>query len=55
MTINGLFGANISKATKFGPDVDKTLLDRFWVDAKKGIASRHLLDIRNIRIKQCNN
>ena len=34
--INGLFGANCSKATKFGPDVDKTLLDRFWVDAKKG-------------------
>ena len=24
----GLFGANCSKAIKFGPDVDKALLDR---------------------------
>ena len=39
--INGLFGANCSKATEFGPDVDRTLLDRFWVDAKKGIALCH--------------
>ena len=39
--INGLLGANCSKATKFGPDVDRTLIDRFWVDAKKGIALRH--------------
>ena len=39
--INGLFGANCSKAIKFGPDVDRTLLDRFRVDAKKGIALRH--------------
>ena len=34
--INGLFGANCSKAIKFGLDVDRTLLDRFRVDAKKG-------------------
>ena len=39
--INGLFGANSSKAIKFGPDVDRALLDRFKVDAKKGIALRH--------------
>ena len=39
--INGLFGANCSKAIKFGPDVDRTLLDRFRVDAKKGIGLRH--------------
>ena len=39
--INELFGANCSKATKFGPDVDRTLFDRFWVDAKKGISLRH--------------
>ena len=28
--INGLFWANCPKATKFGPDVDRTLPDRFW-------------------------
>ena len=38
--INALFGRNCSKATKFGPDVDRTLLDRFGVDAKKDIALR---------------
>ena len=36
-----LFGANCSKATKFGPDDDRILLDRFWVNAKRGIALRH--------------
>ena len=39
--INELFRANSSKATKFGPDVDITSLDRFWVDAKKDISLRH--------------
>ena len=39
--INGLFGANCSKAIKFGPDVDRALLGRFRVVAKKGIALRH--------------
>ena len=39
--INGPFGVNCSKAIKFGLDVDRTLLDRFSVDAKKGIALRH--------------
>ena len=34
-TITGLFGTNCSKATKFAPDVDRTLIDRFRVDAKK--------------------
>ena len=59
--INGQFGANCSKAIKFGPDVDRTLLDRFRVDAKKGFSLGHLnpkwppLDIRNIRIRQYNN
>ena len=38
--INRLFGANCSKATKFGPDVDRTLLDRFWVDASVGAKSK---------------
>ena len=33
--------ANCSKATKFGPDGDRALLDRFWVDTKKDIALRH--------------
>ena len=39
--INGQFGANCSKAIKFGPDVDRTLLDRFRVDAKKGFSLGH--------------
>ena len=39
--INGPFGANCSKAAKFGPDIDRTLLDRFWADPKKGISLRH--------------
>ena len=41
--INGLFGANCSKATKFGPDVDRTLLDRFRVNDKKSF-SKVLID-----------
>ena len=39
--INGLFGVNCSKAIQFGPDVDRTLLHRFRVDDKKGVALRH--------------
>ena len=34
----GYFGANSSKATKFGTDIEQIILFRFAMDAKTGIA-----------------
>ena len=38
LSLLGIFGANSSKATKFGTDIEQIILFRFAMDVKTGIA-----------------